>query len=241
MPTLDPITGLKPCSNPQCSETNPSRFDKNRTTKDGLAFRCKRCAANHYAANSEEKSARATAYYWANRETVSVKRKECYRANPEKTRAQTASWRKSNSEKQLANSTASAKANPEKRRASCAAWQKSNPSKVNATTQGRLARKRLLPVQWAAEDWAKCLEHFGHRCVYCGRAEADLHQDHVIPIDDSRLSDGFKGMGGTVPWNMVPACPPCNISKSNKDPFEHIEFGPLWLHLLGRIIQQPSI
>jgi HNH endonuclease len=98
-----------------------------------------------------------------------------------------------------------------------------------------------LPVQWTAEDWAKCLDHFGHRCVYCGRGDVALTQDHVIPLNERLISEEFKGMGGTVPWNMVPACGPCNSSKHNKDPFEHIEFGPLWLHLLGRIIQQPSI
>jgi hypothetical protein len=36
MPLLDPITGLKPCANKDCPETDPSEFGVRKISKDGL-------------------------------------------------------------------------------------------------------------------------------------------------------------------------------------------------------------
>jgi 5-methylcytosine-specific restriction endonuclease McrA len=226
MPALDPITGIKRCAKKDCEETDPREFSKNRNTSDGLMAYCKPC-----------NSARTLKWQKDNPEKHRAKGTQWAKDNPEKG----AKWAKDNPEKRRAIEKKYKKANADKISASHAKYRKANPEKVNAYGQRRRARKADLPLLWSDKHWQECLDHFGHRCAYCGRGDVDLHQDHVIPIDDSRLSDEFKGMGGTVPWNMVPACPPCNISKSNRDPFEHIEFGPLWLHLLGRIIQQPSI
>jgi hypothetical protein len=47
MGIFDPITGTKRCSNPQCSETDPNRFNKNKSQKDGLQAYCRTCSRRH--------------------------------------------------------------------------------------------------------------------------------------------------------------------------------------------------
>jgi len=48
------------------------------------------------------------------------------------------------------------------------------------------------------------------RCAYCG-AEGNLQWDHIIPLS--------RGGPDTID-NQVRACPTCNQSKGDKDPFE---------------------
>jgi 5-methylcytosine-specific restriction endonuclease McrA len=52
------------------------------------------------------------------------------------------------------------------------------------------------------------LQRDDYRCVYCGAAPARwyLHLDHVVP----------RSRGGkTHPANLVTACGPCNLAKTN--------------------------
>jgi len=53
----------------------------------------------------------------------------------------------------------------------------------------------------------------GNRCAYCGRQleDREFQIDHVVPI---------KRGGRNEPENVVPCCPPCNYSKSNRTPDE---------------------
>lgn len=60
------------------------------------------------------------------------------------------------------------------------------------------------------QDIAAHFNAFGRHCAYCGDAEADLHIEHFYPIS--------KG-GAHCRSNIVPACPSCNYSKFNHDPF----------------------
>jgi hypothetical protein len=54
------------------------------------------------------------------------------------------------------------------------------------------------------------LAEAGTACAYCGSTGAH-HWDHIIP----------KSRGGPDTFdNQVPACPPCNLAKGAKDPFE---------------------
>lgn len=47
----------------------------------------------------------------------------------------------------------------------------------------------------------------GATCFYCGTTVTRWHADHVLPHS--------RG-GRTLPANGVVACPPCNLSKSNR-------------------------
>ena len=51
----------------------------------------------------------------------------------------------------------------------------------------------------------------GYQCQYCGRSEANLTVDHIIP----------KSRGGTDCWeNLVTACVECNNKKGDRTPQE---------------------
>ncbi|MGH3587804.1 MAG: HNH endonuclease [Pseudonocardia sp.] len=48
---------------------------------------------------------------------------------------------------------------------------------------------------------------FNGACAYCGDADEVIHMDHVVPLS--------KG-GAHAIGNVLPACAPCNLSKSDK-------------------------
>jgi hypothetical protein len=122
-------------------------------------------------------------------------------------------------------------------------WKQSNPDKVRAINHRRRARKHALPAQWTSEDWKKTLEHFGNRCAYCSEweynAADELHGDHLIPVDHNKLPEELKGAGGTVPWNMVPACKKHNISKHNNNPHTWRNEHTRWATILGIVAANP--
>lgn len=70
-------------------------------------------------------------------------------------------------------------------------------------------RRKKLTVR----QWKSALEHYGHRCVYCGRpvAAKTVNKDHFVPLH----------LGGTLEaHNVVPACPKCNRQKHDMHPLE---------------------
>lgn len=56
-------------------------------------------------------------------------------------------------------------------------------------------------------DWTRTLNRFRHRCAYCDTQSTALQMDHVVPLSRG----GSHAIG-----NVVPACPPCNLSKNAK-------------------------
>lgn len=70
-------------------------------------------------------------------------------------------------------------------------------------------RKQQLPSTFTLEEWERALEYFDHSCAYCGYPSDKLQQEHFIPLS--------KG-GGYTKDNIVPACPECNLSKSDAMP-----------------------
>jgi len=72
-------------------------------------------------------------------------------------------------------------------------------------------KKRTLEKGFSSSldtyGWMNTLEHFKHKCVYCGKRYEVL--DHYIPVD--------KG-GSTNANNCVPACWKCNSKKRARMP-----------------------
>lgn len=95
-------------------------------------------------------------------------------------------------------------------------YKKENRDKVNILNQKRRARKQRLKNTLTSESWERTLEHFEHKCAYCGMTEDEhlkttgqlLHQEHIIPISK---------YGGYEKYNIAPCCRSCNSSKSNRD------------------------
>lgn len=113
-------------------------------------------------------------------------------------------------------------------------WWEANKDQINErrrrhslTEQGRLVNSRKKHkyrakkkaqtfIHFSNEELQSHIEKFNSKCCYCKRKvsidnRSSWHLDHFIPID----------FGGTdVLSNLVVACPSCNLSKRNHDPYE---------------------
>lgn len=76
-------------------------------------------------------------------------------------------------------------------------------------------RMRQQEYLWDDRKKAEMLAYFSYQCAYCGAYLGEdgrnMHADHYIPVS-------AKNCPGKVPWNMVPACPECNLNKHAKQP-----------------------
>lgn len=73
---------------------------------------------------------------------------------------------------------------------------------------------RLLGTHTAREWWA-LIKATDYTCHYCGKRTRYMTKDHRIPVS--------RG-GSDAIDNIVPACKPCNSSKSNMTEAEYLEF-----------------
>lgn len=75
------------------------------------------------------------------------------------------------------------------------------------------------------DQWAKLLTVTGGHCFYCGEhlTSETRSRDHVHP-----RSRGGKGKR----YNLVPACKPCNVRKSNRslDDYRRATVGNEWFY-----------
>ncbi len=141
--------------------------------------------------------------------------KECQRdrnakwekANPGKTRERSAKWNKDNPGKVGERSAKWRKDNPDRMREDYNRWAKANPEAINAINSRRRTRKTEAGGSYTAAEWKALVNHFGNKCLCCGRTDVKLTADHVIPIS--------KG-GSSFIENMQPLCRSCNSRKKNK-------------------------
>lgn len=91
--------------------------------------------------------------------------------------------------------------------ASSVRWAAENPEAMQARRRQRRARKRNNPgsVGVKLKDWRRLVHRFRDCCAYCGARPETMQMDHVIPL----ALGGRHAIG-----NVLPACPPCNHSKS---------------------------
>lgn len=109
---------------------------------------------------------------------------------------------------------------PEKAAQACSRYAAENKNKINARRRARYAenpakplannKKRKARIRGASQNdltaaqWQAIKDHYGHRCVYCGRKMQRLTQDHITPVSSG---------GGHTFQNVVPACVTCNAKK----------------------------
>jgi hypothetical protein len=94
-------------------------------------------------------------------------------------------------------------ANTEHHRDHVRKWQHANPDVTAAMWARRRARKRNAPHE--PYKRSEIFARWGNLCCYCD-APAE-HLDHVHALS--------KG-GADAAHNLVPACAPCNLTKSDK-------------------------
>ncbi len=111
---------------------------------------------------------------------------------------------------------------------------RSNVARPRRTPEGvRRARQANAPVQpFTAPELAAWWEEIGaYACVACGAPYE--HADHVQP-----LAHG----GEHSVYNLLPLCAPCNLSKSDRDPWEWLacNLGVDFQQLAGLYVHVPS-
>lgn len=195
---------MKTCT--KCKiQQQTTNFNKDKSRKDGLTPWCKACVAEnskkYSEANKDKISQQQREWYLDNREWVLLRNKEWREANPERMRELNASWYQDNMDRKAENT----------RR-----WAENNKDKRQDGFRRRNQQKRALlfgvESTLTKSEWEDILVLNQHRCFYCGAPWE--HQDHFIPLSK----------GGThTADNVVPACGPCNLSKSDKDPIVFLE------------------
>lgn len=150
------------------------------------------------AANREKAAARSRAWHAANREKAAATNRRRYAENGEAIRAANRAYFAANPE-------------PFRERARNSTWRKDNPEAARAVLLRRRGRKAeaLCTHGVNCADAAFYVVLYSSPCTYCG-APAE-HADHYIPL--------AKG-GLHCRENLIPACAPCNTSKSDRDPIE---------------------
>lgn len=92
-------------------------------------------------------------------------------------------------------------------------WNRNNPEKRRAIVSNYRDRRRSQEDGGiSSADLSEWISSQIKICYWCGRkCEESFHVDHYVP-----LSRGGKHEAD----NLVIACPPCNIRKNAKDPYE---------------------
>ena len=163
----------------------------------------------------EHKLEQERGYRDKHREKLNARSRAAYHANRNKERERRRLWRINNPEKASAQDRATRLRNLEKARAKDRNYQQTHLEENALKESARRAKKRNASVNdLTIEQWREIKDHYGHRCVYCGRKMQRLTQDHIVPLSK----------GGTHTFsNIVPACLSCNSRKGNRAPLAPVQ------------------
>lgn len=180
--------------------------------KNGGHVRCGNCATMYNRATEKE-------YREENREKITQYNREWRARNPSYHSEYNRNWRAAHREEYLAYSAQyRAEHSDEVRRRHvdwesrhprhAQEWAEKNRERARETVRRRRARMRMVSAYVISDrDIRRLLQRHRYCCAYCNRPlEESYHMDHVFPVS----LGGSNGIG-----NLVPACPDCNVSKSN--------------------------
>lgn len=86
-------------------------------------------------------------------------------------------------------------------------WAKRNPEKTTAFYHKYRTNKASGGGAYSAAEWKSLIEHYGGKCLCCGRDDVKLTADHVVPVS--------KGGSSNID-NIQPLCQSCNSKKKDK-------------------------
>lgn len=94
-------------------------------------------------------------------------------------------------------------------------WAESNPDKARISARAIRARRKNAPGSHTAEDIIDIHKMQRGKCACCKRRlNRKYHVDHIVAI--------AKG-GSNARSNLQILCPPCNLSKHDRDPIDHMQ------------------
>lgn len=193
---------------------------------------CKECIKNrsikNYYAKHEKYAEQHRQYYQENHDKVRSQQNQMRLDNPELIRQRDRDYWERNKDKKSAKDKIYREKHKEQLKAIRKEKRKTEGYKIkhsirnkryrqteNGRTKKLLERQRRIAKEaevysnFTSTDWDNCLNHFDHKCAYCGKSEK-LTQDHFIP-----LSHG----GEYALSNIIPVCLSCNSSKRDQDFF----------------------
>lgn len=122
-------------------------------------------------------------------------------------------WREANPEKNLDHKRRWKQSHPDKVAEQKRRYRQSNPNKPNAITHRYRTRKTQAGGSYTAAEFRELCDHYGNKCLKCGRNNVKLTADHIKPV--------IKGGNSNID-NIQPLCGSCNSSKGDR----HIDYRP---------------
>lgn len=194
--------------------------------RNGASWRCRPCQQRNVDAYRVKHAEKV-------KEAARVRENKKYHNDPryrERVKKAVSRWQRANPERKKSQNTAYRDANRERVRSYRTEWGRQNRGRINeqqraryrshpevarlASVRSKLRRLRLRSGKrptLTKNEWTSILAVWEHSCAYCGTTNRPLQQDHVYPVS--------RG-GPHAADNVVPACGPCNKSKSCRTPQE---------------------
>lgn len=167
--------------------------------KDQLKISNRTASKNYRKRHPEKRRHSQRAYHQRNIETIRAKNRKHSR-----------NYRTNHLEQCINNARNWRKDHPEEQRQSFKEYRLNHLENFQAYVETRRARKAEVTVNdLTPAQWREIQEHYGYRCVYCGRKMKRLTQDHISPIGPE---------GPHTLHNVVPACRSCNSKKQRNAP-----------------------
>lgn len=194
---------------------------------------CKKCGGNRWSATNSWvclscHAERNRQHYAENAQSYKDRAKEWKKSNPERAaehnRKQSITHKEKNSvrarERYYANwdrnkeeSRLKARMAKDKRKVFLRIWRKLNPDKTIAQRHTRRTRVADGGGSYTPEEWEQLCNHYGNKCLGCGRNDVKMTVDHIKPVSLGGSSDIS---------NLQPLCKNCNSRKGNR----HIDYRP---------------
>lgn len=192
----------------RCRQLLPiDSFYKSKKAKSGLASSCKRCQYEMQKASMAKKpehyKAKRKEWQVDNREHLNELARKYYWENPEAFRIRSKVWASQHKDEIAVKNYLYKSANAEYLNQLTKQWRAANPEKVieqNNRRRQRMSNNGMFFIR--PKEIRRLLSQ---PCFYCGAPSE--HLDHVVPIKRG----GVHSIG-----NLLPACAPCNQSKSDK-------------------------
>ena len=138
-------------------------------------------AAREYRQRNPEKTKEANRQSWLKHRDRNLDiGKRWRRENPEKAKASTQNWRRNNQERLFESGRNRRQRDREKINENNRRWKKENPAKIRAFNHRRETRKTEAGGSYTAAEWNALVDHFGGKCLRCGRDDVPLTVDHII-------------------------------------------------------------
>lgn len=178
------------------------------TKSDGKP--CKKCGTSRWYDNracAYCTNQRAILRYQEDKETWNKRSRHRERTKRESVRETARLWRQANPDKLKEYYRRQYHANKDSIREKNKKWYHDNPEANAAKHSRRSTKKNAAGGSYTVSEWRALVEHYGNKCLCCGRDDVKLTADHIVPI--------AKGGTSNID-NIQPLCGSCNSRKKDK-------------------------